>query len=418
MVDVVHHGQNTPGLGIGAAAAEVEQVLDHPQEVLAADEHLVFRRVQVELAVDPEATHAPEAIAVVIEELLDEELLGLLDLRRVAGTQLAVNLQHRLLVGRLGIELLEFLLRDGVEDQHVAGILDHPDFLEAAGDDGLRGLADLPAHVDQFLAGARVDDRLGGPMLGLDVLDLDLADLVEEAQQALGLGHALVEASEEGGCREFRALVDAHRQHVLLGHLEFDPGASFGDDTGRVKRPIALARQDREVHAGRSVQLAHDDAFGSVHDELATAHHDRELAQVNLLLGELRLALTLQTHPHPERAAVGQAEFAALIGGVARLFERVVDVLQGHRLVVTLDREDLVQERFQPLQFIAVLGDLAELKESLVRLGLDLAEVADRHGIAALRVVTDSGADVGRSHRCHRSPRDGGADTAQFELRS
>ncbi len=38
---------------------------------------------------------------------------------------------------------------------------------------------------------------------------------------------------------------------------------------------------------GRAVQLAHDDALGAVDDELAAADHDRQVAQVDLLLDRL-----------------------------------------------------------------------------------------------------------------------------------
>jgi hypothetical protein len=41
---------------------------------------------------------------------------------------------------------------------------------------------------------------------------------------------------------------------------------------------------DREVDAGRAVQLADDDALGAVDDELAAADHDRDLAEVHPLL--------------------------------------------------------------------------------------------------------------------------------------
>ena len=53
-----------------------------------------------------------------------------------------------------------------------------------------------------------------------------------------------------------------------------------------------------EVDTGRTVQLAHDHALGTVDDELAATDHDRDLAQVHLFLDRLRL---LEPHPDLER---------------------------------------------------------------------------------------------------------------------
>ncbi len=44
---------------------------------------------------------------------------------------------------------------------------------------------------------------------------------------------------------------------------------------------------DGEVHARRAVQLGDDHALGAVDDELAAADHDRDLAEVDLLLDGL-----------------------------------------------------------------------------------------------------------------------------------
>ena len=65
--------------------------------------------VLVELAVDAEAADPAEAVAVRVLELLLEQLLGLLELRRVAGPQPLVDLQQRLLVrvGRVVLERVE-----------------------------------------------------------------------------------------------------------------------------------------------------------------------------------------------------------------------------------------------------------------------------------------------------------------------
>ena len=77
----------------------------------------VFGDVLVELAVDAEAADLAEAVAVGVEELLVEQLAGLLELRRVAGPEPLVDPQQRALVvgGRVFLERLE--------DQRVARVL-------------------------------------------------------------------------------------------------------------------------------------------------------------------------------------------------------------------------------------------------------------------------------------------------------
>src|SRR6185437_12929680 len=69
------------------AAAEVEDVADGVDVVDRVERHPVLGDVLVELPVDPEPADLAEAVAVGVEELLVEELAGLLELRRVAGPQ-------------------------------------------------------------------------------------------------------------------------------------------------------------------------------------------------------------------------------------------------------------------------------------------------------------------------------------------
>ena len=80
------------------AAAQLEHVLQRVDQVLAAERHHRFGHVLVELAVDAEAADAAEAIAVFVEELFLEQRLGLVELRRVAGTQPGVDLHQRVFV--------------------------------------------------------------------------------------------------------------------------------------------------------------------------------------------------------------------------------------------------------------------------------------------------------------------------------
>ncbi len=62
--------------------------------------HLGLGDVLLELAVDAEPADLAQAIAVGIQKLLAEQLLGLFELRRIAGPEALIDLEQGLLVGR------------------------------------------------------------------------------------------------------------------------------------------------------------------------------------------------------------------------------------------------------------------------------------------------------------------------------
>jgi hypothetical protein len=99
------------------------------------------------------------------------------------------------------------------------------------------------------------------------------------------------------------------------------------------------------------VELVDDHALGAVDDELAAADHDRDLAEVDGVFHHLVLVLADEAHLDAEGHAEGEAQRAALVGGVARLGEVVADVLEAEVPVVALDREDLAEQGLEALFF-------------------------------------------------------------------
>ena len=351
------------------ALPQVEDVSDGVDVILGVEGHPVFGDVLVELAVDPEPADLAQAVAVGVEELLVEELAGLLQLRRVARPQPLVDPQQRALVvgGRVFLERLE--------DQRVARFLEDRDRAEVAGvgQDLRRGLGDGGAAIDQDLAGGRVDDiAAGDPTLEqggrLGIGRIDLLGLVERLEHRLVARILRAHRAQQGHRRELTRLVDPHAQGVLLGDLELDPAPALGDDAAGVQLLVARLDLDDEVDAGGAVELADDDPLGAVDDELAAADHDRHIAQIDRLL-EGRLAL-VEPEPDVEGTAVGQPELAAFVGVVARLAQVVVEIFELEGLVVALDREDFAEDPFEPR--VAPLVDRqVGLEEPLVAAGLD-----------------------------------------------
>ena len=73
--------------------------------------------------------------------------------------------------------------------------------------------------------------------------------------------------TEEGGRREFLFLVDVDVDHVMDVDRELDPRAAEWDDPGRDQSLSIGMRRLFKDHSGRSMQLAHDDALGTIDHE-------------------------------------------------------------------------------------------------------------------------------------------------------
>ena len=134
VVDVVDFRRRVVG-------PQLHQVIDGGDQVVGPQRHFVLGDVQAELAVDAEAAHAAQPVAVGVVELLVEQGLGLFQLRRVARPQPLVDPQQRLFVAGRGV------VGQGVQQQRVLRVGHHLDLLQARGADRLGGvLGDLLAH--------------------------------------------------------------------------------------------------------------------------------------------------------------------------------------------------------------------------------------------------------------------------------
>ena len=131
------------------------------------------------------------------------------------------------------------------------------------------------------------------------------------------------------------------------------------------------------------MQLADDDSFSTIDDEFTTTEHDRDLAEVDLLLGHLRHAFAYEPDGDPEGHAVGQPQLLAFGSRVPCLVEVVVEVFQFHRAVIRLNGEHLAKKALEPNIGIALLAWFIELNKPAVRILLDLRQFRYGYRVAA-----------------------------------
>ncbi len=322
VIDVVH---------VGGVPPQLQLILDDLVEVLRMQDLLVERGVQPQLRVQLQAANAREVVLLRVEEHVLEERARAVERRRIAWTQPPVNLDQRLFVG-VDRVLLERRREDradlvalGEED------LERLDVLLLRHRDDTR--LDRLVSLEDDLTRRRVHDVRGGEgSFELRIRDLDGFDprLLQRGKRtgrdlAAGMGHdvavdrdvlcraesldavpygpedaaaaqvqpvhgveapddlvssAQAQGAEEDGGQELPLPVDADVEQVLRVVLELDPRATVRNDLRDVERLVFRM----EEGARRPVELRHDDALGPVDDEGAVVGHQRDVAEVDLLL--------------------------------------------------------------------------------------------------------------------------------------
>ena len=238
-------------------------------------------------------------------------------------------------------------------------------------------------------------------MLGSKWIDLGVVEVVEQ------LFGRVAERAQQHRRVQLAAAIDADVEDVLVVELEVEPRAAVRDHAGAVEqlaRRVRLALVVVEEHAGRAVQLRDDDALGAVDDERARVGHQRDLAEVDLLLLHVADRLDaglLVDVPHDEadddldRRGERHAAGAALVDVVLGLLEVVRDELERRGLGEVLDREDALEHALQA-DVLALVERDVDLEELVVATLLDVDQVRDlddllelREGLACPEVLLD-----------------------------
>ena len=255
-----------------------------------------------------------------VEEQALEQALGGLHRRGVAGAQLAVDLQQRVLAG----------------DERI---------LVQRGDYALV----VAEHLLELVAGDAAGDGVA-----------------QAAQPGVRLVRVVAaHGLEEEGDGQLAVLVDADVENIVHVRLILQPRAVVGYHRSAVGGYLRLVGLFVVIDAGGADYLRHDDALRAVDDEGAAGGHEREVAHEYLLLLDLLGLAVAQADADLERRGVGGVARLALLNGVLRfVVHGVIDEAELQVAGIVRHRGHVAEDFPQP-----------GLEEPLVRLFLDLQQV-------------------------------------------
>ena len=265
------------------ALVQPHHVVDGGDDVVLGEDARRVGDVEPELLVDLVAADLRQVVALGVEVVVLQQVLGVLGGGRLAGAQLAEDVEQRLVLGGRVVLLQgrahRLEVAEALEDLRVVP----PQRLEQDG------------HV---LAALAVEPHADGVAL----VDVELQPRAP-ARDDLGT------------------------EDVLVG------------------RGLVLVAA--EVDTGGADELRDDDPLGAVDDKGALRGHEGEVAHEHRLALDLAGVVVGELGRDEHRGRVGHVLVLALLDGVLRRLEPVVPERQGHRPRVVLDRRDLLEDLFQ-----------------------------------------------------------------------
>ena len=234
--------------------------MDGGDDVVDGEHLLVERQGEAELLVDLVAAHLGQVVTLGVEVVVLQQLLGSVARRRLAGTQLLVDVEQRLILGVDTVVLLQGL-------------------------------------TDRLVLTELLKDALRGPAQRLEE-DGDV--LLALAVQTHAHRVTLVDLELEPGATRGNHLAAVD---VLVGRLV----------------GVAL-----EVDARGTHQLGDDDALGAADDEGALGGHEWEITDEDGLRLDLAGLVVGELGRDEQRRGVRAVAILALVEGVLGIFEAVV----------------------------------------------------------------------------------------------
>src|SRR5256712_6897591 len=429
----------------------MHDVANHLDDVLRGQRPLLKREIEAQLLVQLEPAYRREIVAFGIEEEVLKQRTRGLDGGRFPWAQPLVDLDHGLFLGGVlvtlervfdqrrrrgavveddlervdlaGQDLLQDLSRqlvilfkdllfggdghqvdqDGAAHQVLGVDLDlfDPRCLQPA--DG--GLGELRAFAGDELLAPLLHQVIGDAQAGMDLrvqlppqlalLDVDLLHGVVHPEEIIG---GVPEGFQQDRRRHLPPSVDPDVEDDPPVKLKVEPRSAIRDDPRReqdLAAGVGTALVMREERPRRSVQLAHHHPLGPVDDERAALRHQRQFADVDLLLAYVQdflgrrfvfLVEHHETHADLQGRGVAHPLLHALAHIVLRRPQAVVDELQHRRAVVVRDGEHAGERGLQPLVLASVRIDL-HLQEAVIGPLLDFDEIRNVEVTRDLRKV-------------------------------
>ena len=256
------------------------------------------------------AAHVRQIVALGVEEQRVDEARGGFHRRRLARTQLVVDLDQRLIAAGL-VAVLALVVDGG----RVAG-------------DGRGNALVIAEQADDLLV--RLDAH----------------------------------GAQQHRHRQLAGAVDAGEHDAVGVGLVLDPRAAVGDHLGGIQRHAGLVDGLGIVDARRTNQLRDDDALRAVDDERAVLGHQREVSHEHLGFLDLMGVAVGQTHRHLQRRGVGRVALLALLDRVFRLLvQRIIRELEDQALAVVGDGRNIRQHLAKAFLQKALIGILLNFNQ-------------------------------------------------------
>ena len=269
------------------------------------------------------AAHPGKVIPPGVEQQLGKVLYGGFDGGRLAGTQLAVDLQQGFIAQHFGVLAFGGLYQVNIPAEHL---------------------------VDLFIGAAQPGK--GVIHVGVDLLH---SHIVPQAQQR----------PDKGGDGQLAVFIDADAEHIGGVGIILQPGAAVGDHGGIKQFFAGGVVVHAVVHTGGTHQLGNDDTLGAVDDEGAGFGHQGEISHVDVGLFDLAGDLVDEPCTHTQGGGIVDVPLLALQQGVLGfVIQRKINEIQLQIALIVCDRGDILEN-----------GTQALIKEPLIGIFLYFDEV-------------------------------------------
>ena len=186
------------------------------------------------------------------------------------------------------------------------------------------------------------------------------------------------DCTQERGDRQFLLTVDVRVHHIVDVGSELHPGTLERDDTGRVELLTVGMVARPEEHAGRAVELGHDNTFGSVDDKRTARRHVGNHTQIDFLDDILEVFVFAvgaeQFQLRLERDTVCQPSVQTLFYAVTRRIDKIIKKFE-HEIIACVSNWEILCKNLVKTLIHTIFRIGFQLEEILERFELDIQEI-------------------------------------------